>query len=283
MRIPFTLLSLSILSLVASALAFIPLQLNDIGAAVSGFAGSVFDEVTSQNALERFWKDAQERGPQIAQGVFDEAAKLSSEAAIAIADLKNSVEEVVKRAHQIHLDIQQAIERKDITMDNVTDLLSREVEGIYQDLKDDINDPLPEDRGERAKAREQTLQKIMDKIQVAYVRVLTQVGVPREQAEAHLMAFTPNFIHIILIIGNLADKHPMVLEALIFAVSMLLLPEIRILRPILNLFGFGPKGPVKGTLAAQAQRTFFREAIPAGTWFARLQRLAMKPGFAWGG
>lgn len=42
------------------------------------------------------------------------------------------------------------------------------------------------------------------------------------------------------------DEHPILLEAIIFALSMLILPEIQILRPIMSIFGIGPLGPIKG-------------------------------------
>lgn len=49
-----------------------------------------------------------------------------------------------------------------------------------------------------------------------------------------------------MVSGNIIDNHPMLLSSVVFATSMLLLPEIQILRPIMSMFGFGPLGPVKG-------------------------------------
>jgi hypothetical protein len=40
------------------------------------------------------------------------------------------------------------------------------------------------------------------------------------------------------------DEHPVLLEATIFALAMLILPEIQILRPIVSIFGIGPLGPI---------------------------------------
>ncbi|KAM7183068.1 hypothetical protein V8F33_013826 [Rhypophila sp. PSN 637] len=45
--------------------------------------------------------------------------------------------------------------------------------------------------------------------------------------------------------------------------------------PILGAFGFGPLGPIAGSLAAFIQSTVYGAAVPAGSLFALLQRLAM--------
>ncbi|KAJ0162334.1 hypothetical protein CTA2_4720 [Colletotrichum tanaceti] len=44
---------------------------------------------------------------------------------------------------------------------------------------------------------------------------------------------------------------------------------------VLNLFGFGPAGPIGGTLAAAVQSAVHGGAVPAGGLFATLQRAAM--------
>jgi len=49
--------------------------------------------------------------------------------------------------------------------------------------------------------------------------------------------------------GNLVDKHPVLVEILVFTVIGMIIPEAEaawILRPLLRAFGFGPLGPVKG-------------------------------------
>jgi len=75
----------------------------------------------------------------------------------------------------------------------------------------------------------------------------------------------------------------------------MVLPQLWILRQVLRIFGFGPLGPIKGSflydcdaerlfnmtlivggIAAWLQAWLFGPAIPKGSWFAMLQRLAMK-------
>ncbi|KXN93038.1 hypothetical protein AN958_10104 [Leucoagaricus sp. SymC.cos] len=166
-------------------------------------------------------------------------------------------------------------------MDQVTELFSRELSGIYEEIKDQVNDPLPQDRNEKAKTRAKLIDIVMGKIQAAYFRVLTQVGVPREQAEVHSESFFSKIKRMLLITANIADRFPLLKEVIVFAASMLLLPQFQILRPIMVFFGFGPTGVVRGTAAAWAQRTFFGGLIPAGSWFAILQRVSMTLTGSW--
>ncbi|KAI9568334.1 hypothetical protein HD554DRAFT_2099564 [Boletus coccyginus] len=99
-----------------------------------------------------------------------------------------------------------------------------------------------------------------------------------------------------IIIGN----YPQLLRAVMFEVMVLLIPQSWILRPLLSLFGFGLRGPVRGAVkprnctfrvqfdiagsaAAWLQRYFFGAAVGAGSWFSSLQAAGMGvfPTWAW--
>ncbi|KAF5348885.1 hypothetical protein D9756_009790 [Leucocoprinus leucothites] len=128
-------------------------------------------------------------------------------------------------------------------MDTTTDSLPHDAGATYQDLKNDIKDPLPEDRGEGAKTR-----------------------VPREKLEAHwFTAFRLDFKDVILVVGQF--HLPIPVEVVDNASSS----HIRNCNTIHTTY------PESGTPAAWAQRKFYPEAIPANNWFAKLQRSAMKP------
>lgn len=261
-----------------------PFSSNDIGIVISGLVGrqeqhskfhpltqyrapvSVTDALNSNNYLENFWEETQKLGPRAVQVVLDEATKKFPQTAQEIENFKDGMTQIVDQAQKIHTEIHNAIPGKGITIEHVTDLLSRELAQIYHGLENEVNDPLPEDRGERASARARLIRQVMEKVGVAYIHVLTEVGVPREQAETQFSEFSPKLTHALLIagkplnllqdqtsvltseqiLGNIIDKHPILLQAIVFAASMFLLPEIPILRSIVALFGFGPSGPVKG-------------------------------------
>lgn len=236
-----------------------------------------------ERRIEKFWEDAQKLGSQTGEQVFDQVVKKfsSPEVISGIRDIKNTLAQVVEQARKIRTDIQKAVDKKDITMEHVTKMLTREVAAISEEIKDllskDHGAPL-EDRAEKTEARTRLVDKVMDKIQAAYIRVLMEVGIPREKAEnqaGHLFAM---FKRLLLTLGEFIDNHPHLLELLIFAASMLLLPEISILRPIMTLIGFGSSGPVRGSPAAWAQRILFGGNVPAGSWFSALQRVGMTVG-----
>ena len=111
---------------------------------------------------------------------------------------------MVEQARKIRIDIQKAVDKKDITMEHVTKMLTREVAAVSEEIKDllskDHGAPL-EDRAEKTEARTRLVDKVMDKIQTVYIRVLVEVGIPREQAEnqaGHLFAM---FRRLLLTLG----------------------------------------------------------------------------------
>jgi len=78
-----------------------------------------------------------------------------------------------------------------------------------------------------------------------------------------------------LIVANLINNHPKAFSLFSSAIISMI-PESFILRPILKFFGFGIRGPAKGSIAAAAQRFFFGANVPKGSWFAWLQKGEMK-------
>jgi len=153
----------------------------------------------------KFWEEAQKLIPRAGHEVFDQVIKnSSSEIANGIRDIKNALVQVVEQAQQIRTDIQKAIDEKDITMEHVTEMFTREIAAISEKIEDllskDHGAPL-EDRTEKAEARTRLVDKVMDKIQIVYIRVLVEVGIPHEQAEnqaGHLFAM---FKRLLLTLG----------------------------------------------------------------------------------
>ncbi|PCH36328.1 hypothetical protein WOLCODRAFT_157043 [Wolfiporia cocos MD-104 SS10] len=93
--------------------------------------------------------------------------------------------------------------------------------------------------------------------------------------KAHLDNIRPHIENLLVLIGDLNEQHPHIATALAAATITVVLWEVKLLRPVLDLAGFGQKGPVKGTLAAWTQRMVFGGAVPKGSWFSVLQRLGM--------
>ncbi|KAF9448434.1 hypothetical protein P691DRAFT_652582, partial [Macrolepiota fuliginosa MF-IS2] len=235
----------------------------------------------SSQTLEKLWKDGQELGSQAGHTILNEVTKTYSETSQVVGELNQAVNNLVNQAHETQRELQTLFKKRDVTIEHVTELLSHQMGEIYEKLKDEMQGPLPEDREERRKVRAQLVAQVTEQARVAYVYVVAEkLGAPKEQAEKHCDGFLPMITRVVLLVGNIIDEHPILLEALIIATTFLLL-NIPILRPILNLFGFGLLGPVKGSPAAWLQRIFFRGAVTRGSWFAVLQRLGMTMTGSW--
>jgi hypothetical protein len=165
---------------------------------------------TSQAQVENFWEEAQKLGPEAGQVVLDQVTKsFPSEVASGVKEFKNALTHVMEHARKIRVDIQTAIEKKDITMEHVTDMFSREISGIYDEIKDQLTELMTNDheeinmnRRDKAKTRAKLIDKVMDKVQAAYIRVLTEVGVPREKAESQSESFFSWLRRLFLILGQ---------------------------------------------------------------------------------
>ncbi|KAG1875432.1 hypothetical protein DFJ58DRAFT_756287 [Suillus subalutaceus] len=125
----------------------------------------------------------------------------------------------------------------------------------------------------------------LDRFEEGFLGVTTKLGVSEELLESHTSSLKFVVQHVAVTIGDLAEQHPEIVNALLLIViaelSPLLLPEMGtlfggwLLRPLLHMFGFGPLGPIKGGIAAWLQRWVYGATIPKGAWFAALQRLGM--------
>ncbi|EKM78472.1 hypothetical protein AGABI1DRAFT_129578 [Agaricus bisporus var. burnettii JB137-S8] len=209
--------------------------------------------------LKKVWQEVEKKGPQIAEQLLGQITKIHADVAPVVDEFKDSISKAISQAQ-------------------ISTLLSREVEKIYKDSKDEVDDPLSDDRDQRSRAprdRARLVSRIMGKVGIAYVLVLTRVGVPREIAESQFNGFSLTITPVLLLAGKIIDKYPFLLNIIIFVVSMSLLPNLPLLGPILRSFGFGPLGPIKGSMAAWAQRMFWGGAVAPGSWFAIMQRLGM--------
>ncbi|KAK7457195.1 hypothetical protein VKT23_010493 [Stygiomarasmius scandens] len=123
------------------------------------------------------------------------------------------------------------------------------------------------------------IQTLMNRIEEGLVRVSAKYGVREQDTKDNFSKVRHGTEDTLIIVGDLVEQHPILLEALVFSTVILFLPKVWLTRPILSCFGFGPSGPIKGSTAAWAQRRFFGAVVTRGSWFARLQQAGMR---GWG-
>lgn len=91
-------------------------------------------------------------------------------------------------------------------MESVFTLLSQELGKIYEDLKDEVGgSSLNGHRRDSGVARDraQFVSQIMEKVGTVYIRVLTEVGVPRDVAETQFSGFSSSITRVVLVAGKL--------------------------------------------------------------------------------
>nr|GAT52825.1 predicted protein [Mycena chlorophos] len=136
----------------------------------------------------------------------------------------------------------------------------------------------PPDRAPNHEQRQAAVTEAMTRVGKVLGSVLGEVGVEKEGAEKiWRTAIQPALTAVIVLIGDLVEQHPILFEAVLV---MLLADPIaslsnQLLQAIIAVIGFGPLGPIKGTLAAWIQGAVFGPRVPKGSLFAELQRAGM--------
>jgi len=161
---------------------------------------------------------------------------------------------------------------------NIYEDVERELMELFSELQAAF--PAP-DTALGHDGRKAKMSEIMTQARSTITRVGVEHGISEESLNQHLDGLCSRIESLIVYTGDLAEQHPELLEGLLLLGSLALMPEVLLLRPFLGLFGFGPYGPVKGSIAAWAQRIFFGAAVPKGSWFAHMQHAAMKFGPWW--
>lgn len=151
-------------------------------------------------------EEVQKLEPQAGDQVSNQVVKKFSPEVI--SDFKDALTQVVAQARQIRAIIQEAINKKDITMEHVTKMLTREITVIYKEIKDQVNNFLSEDqeailddRPEKAETWAWVVDQTMDKAQTAYIQVLIEVEIPREQAENQCKNLFAILKRLLLVLG----------------------------------------------------------------------------------
>ncbi|GBE89581.1 predicted protein [Sparassis crispa] len=161
---------------------------------------------------------------------------------------------------------------------DISDEMGKALMVVLEELQAKFPQPEEAPGHETRKAR---VSEALRHAEDAIVKALVGRGMYETTAREHLDNLRPHVEFLVVVSGDLAEQHPVLLEVLLFAGSILLIPESWVLRPLMSLFGFGPYGPIKGTVASWSQRFFFGAAVREGSWFAHLQAAAMRPAAGW--
>lgn len=166
----------------------------------------------------------------------------------------------------------------DVSSEALVDDIVDKVDKILAELLEELSVAFPPpDHAAHHAEREIQVSKILGKAEDAITRICVEASLPEEEVREQLKLLHLHIVTVVVTIGDIAEQHPDLVEILLITAVFMIIPEGWILRPVARLFGIGPYGPVKGSTAAWAQRTFYGAEVKAGSWFAHLQRAGMKP------
>ncbi|KAF8161194.1 hypothetical protein B0H34DRAFT_796021 [Crassisporium funariophilum] len=225
------------------------------------------------------WRSAKEMGEQALRytdTMFKQASIEFTSAVDQINEFKDTMAQVVSSAKDLRIDGQNQLVARGFDHEVFTQKLSIQLTQVLEDLQAEFSEPLPEDQTERYRQRAVIITRALDKVEDALVTVYNMWDVDEATTREKFSHVKPHLNHVLLVTGNLIDNHPVIVTTLMISGALMILPEGFILRPLLQMFGFGPAGPVEGSVAAAAQRFFFGAEVPAGSWFGMLQRAGMK-------
>ncbi|THU98950.1 hypothetical protein K435DRAFT_837840 [Dendrothele bispora CBS 962.96] len=152
---------------------------------------------------------------------------------------------------------------------------SNELESIMNEFKVEFADPSTAPSHEQ---RVELIENWMDRIEVGLVKVSGEYGMSEDETKSKFAPVKEGIVKALVLVGDLAEQHPFLFEFVLFTVAIEFVMEGWLILPILRCFGFGPLGPVRGSVAALAQSRFFGAVVSEGSWFARLQRAGMQGG-----
>ncbi|KDR75786.1 hypothetical protein GALMADRAFT_502065 [Galerina marginata CBS 339.88] len=226
-----------------------------------------------------FWDEAQKLGNKAVQYADKQLQEKSREYSVAwdkIEEFKQSMKDLINSTEALQLHSPGALVERDFNYTLFSEKLSTEIDVVIADLMLEFKEPPPENQTERYQRREAAVIKALEKMEDALVKVYSFWSVPELEARLKFAHVKPQIKHVVLVTGNLCDNHPVLVDIVLFSAALMIIPESIFLRPLLRVFGFGSLGPVKGSPAAWAQRSFFNAAVKEGSWFARLQSAGMK-------
>ncbi|OBZ73584.1 Dual specificity protein kinase KNS1 [Grifola frondosa] len=188
-----------------------------------------------------FWERAMNLGDRVRKYAGDRLNDYSNTPfAGRIEQFKVTVDETIaytaRMKDEMHSTYGVNLEAFTIDLEKLLQTLQRDMEVAFPPPGEA---PHHEQRADRVSAA-------LMKLEEGIVHLGAKYGMPEEQMRMHLDNLRPHIEHLLVMTGDLAEQHPVLLEVLLFSASIMIIPESWFLRPFLGAFGFGPYGPVKG-------------------------------------
>lgn len=154
-----------------------------------------------------FWKEAEKLG----QKAIDYADRNLTTTVLQfpsvadrIAEFKASVQDLVRNAEALGPAHGSLVARTNINinLEEFSQRLSDQIDIILEELKAEFAEPLPEDRSEGYKKREEAVDRALDKLEGAFVEVYGHWQVPEAEARERFSHVKPQIRRVVLLVGE---------------------------------------------------------------------------------
>ena len=150
-----------------------------------------------------FWRSAKELGQRAIDYGNKELAAASrkyTDVAEKIEEFKHAIDALGDGVREFGNGISSKIA---LNSEEISRNLSKALEDILEQSKEEFEKPLPEDQTESYKAREIAVERALVKTENALIKVLESFGVPELEIREKFTLLGPNIKHVILVTGTM--------------------------------------------------------------------------------
>jgi len=160
-----------------------------------------------ENAPTNLWKELEKLHGSFrdVETMLEKETAQFADAAEGIKTFKQNLRDLVSSTNALRIDINQAygLKKRDVNF-NLTlfmEQLSHHVDLVMTDLMDELMEPAPGNQTENILRRNATISMVLDKLEVAVVKVYALWDVPEVEARERFGHVQPHIRSIVLAIG----------------------------------------------------------------------------------
>ena len=164
-----------------------------------------FAKVAGENVVQ-FSKEASETIVGFANVAGEEVARLAGVVVHdvdAVANIKASINGVVFKAQKMEYEIHNVLEEHGISTDRILNMFSAQLASMFEGLKAEFSEPLPEKQTAAYKDRAVMVARFLNMVEDGFVKVSALLHMPESDARRHFGNIKPALSSAILITGEI--------------------------------------------------------------------------------
>lgn len=153
---------------------------------------------TNGNEDANFWERIADMGYSAQQYTSTMFNDITTSYAAEIDSFKQSMNHVISNTMKLRSEIESKIQERGITLHEVSEMLSKELAGVVEELQAEF----PPDHAKHHEDRVKVISGALTKVEDAVVRVCAAIGVSEKDARAHFRDITPHLRDVLVTIGE---------------------------------------------------------------------------------